>query len=174
MKSTVLRYGLYASLVVVGLGLINCLVLIKNADYTTQEIAGYLTITLAMIFIFFGIRHYRDHVNGGSLRFGEGLKIGFLIALVPAICFGLFNLLYVEVIDPGWQDEYYGHYLQQVRESTPPAELQAKLDKLQQQREFFSNPVITFLFMSLTVFVVGAIVTIISALWLRRNKPAIA
>ena len=37
----------------------------------------------------------------------------------------------------------------------------------------FSNPVFQFLLMAATVYVIGLIVTIISALTLRRHKPAI-
>ena len=100
------RYGLYASLLILGLSAFSLFILAKSADYSTQEIAGYLTIALSMIFVYFGIRHYRDKVNGGVLRFGEGLKLGILIALIPSICFGLFDILYTQVINPDWSAEY--------------------------------------------------------------------
>jgi len=173
MKSTALRYGLLASAFVIIVGCFNCLILAKTADYNTQEIAGYLTIALSMVFIFFGVRHYRDKVNNGQLSFGQGLKLGLLIALIPAIFFGLFNVLYVEVIDPGWQDEYYGHYVENVKATASPAELPGKLNDLEKQKEFFSSPVMTFLVMTATVFIIGVIVAIISSLALRKSKPAV-
>ena len=169
MKPTALRYGLYGSLVLLGLFLLNYALLDNSIDYGTQEIIGYLTIVLSMIFIFFGIRHYRDHINMGRLTFGEGMKLGLLIALIPAIFFGLFNLLYVEVIDPGWREEYYSHYIEQVKANTAPEAQQKELDSLEKQREFFSSPVMTFLVMFATVFIIGVIATIISALTLRRS-----
>jgi hypothetical protein len=46
---------------------------------------------LAMVFVFLGIRHFRDHENEGMLTFGQGLKIGVLIVLIPAVAFGLFD-----------------------------------------------------------------------------------
>ena len=76
--------------------------LLRNIDLSLQEVAGYLTMLLAMIFIFLGIRHFRDRVNGGYLTFGQGLKIGVLIVLIPAVAFGLFNILYTEVLNPTW------------------------------------------------------------------------
>lgn len=170
MKSTAIRYGLLASAFIIVVNIFNVFVLAKTADYNTQEIAGYLTIALSMIFVFFGIRHYRDKVNNGYLSFGQGLKIGLLIALMPALLFGLFNVLYVEVINPGWQDEYYGHYVENIKASASAAELPAKLEALEKQKQFFSSPLMTFLVMAATVFIIGAIVAIISSLALRRGR----
>jgi uncharacterized membrane protein len=173
MKSTVFRYGIYASLAILALGMINFFIVSKNAGYGTQEVAGYLTMLLSTIFIFQGIRHYRDKFKGGLLSFGDGLKIGLLIALVPAIFFGLFDLLYTEVINPSWKEDYYNHYVQQIKDSTPADKLAAKLEKVEKEKELFGQPAMQFLIMAGTVFVIGAIVTIISALALRRTRKAV-
>jgi hypothetical protein len=174
MKQTAIRYGMFAALIILALSTVNLFIVAKSADYATQEVLGYLTIVLAMIFVFLGIRHFRDRVNDGSLSFGEGFKVGLLIALIPAVFFGLFDLLYTEVINPSWKEEYYGHYAEQLRNSTPPEKLAAELDSLEKQKYLFSKPFMQFLIMTLTVFIIGVIVTIISALSLRRNKPATA
>lgn len=170
MKKTVLRYGLYATILLVVLGMIDYFVLAKLAGFAVQEVAGYLTMILSMIFVFMGIRHYRDKENGGRLSFGQGLKVGILIILIPSICFGLFDILYTEVINPGWMQEYYAKYMEQIRAHTAPDQLAAALEKANKEREMFSNPFMQFLLMSLTVFIIGFIVTIISALALRRKK----
>lgn len=174
MKKTILRYGLAASLVILVLAAINLFVVAKIADYTIQEVAGYLTITLSMIFVFFGIRHYRDRYNNGLLTFGEGLKTGFLITLLPSLCFGLFDLLYTEILNPSWKDDYYRHYAEKLRASLPADQLDAELGKLASQRQLFDQPLMLFGLMFLTVFIIGMIVTIIASLSLRRNRASIA
>jgi heme/copper-type cytochrome/quinol oxidase subunit 2 len=170
MKQVIFRYGLYATLVIMVLGALDFFVVSKYADDTLQEVAGYLTMLLSMIFVFMGIRHYRDRVNGGSLSFVQGLKIGVLIVLIPAVFFGLFDVLFTEVLQPGWKETYYTHYIDQVKANTPPAKLAAALKKATDEKEMFANPVFQFLLMSATVFIIGLMVTIISALTLRR-KP---
>ena len=170
MKQTILRYGIYSSLVLVAVGMINLLILAKSASYGVQEAVGYLAILLSMIFIFLGIRHYRDQVNGGSLSFAEGLKIGVLILLIPSVFFGLFDVLYTEVINPTWKEDYYKNYLEQMKSTVPAAQFEAERQKMETQKELFANPMMHFLLMSLTVFVIGFIVTIISSLALKRNK----
>jgi hypothetical protein len=171
MKQIVFRYTLYGVIAILVLTSIHFATM-SSMGYEAAEVAGYLTMVLAMIFVFFGIKKYRDQVSNGTLTFGQGMKVGLLIALGPAIFFALFDLLYVEVINPGWSDDYYKHYIEQATKDTPPEKLQAKLNKLQEQKEFFSSPVMMFLVMFITVFVIGALVTIISSLTLRRRPVA--
>lgn len=173
MKSTVYRYGIYATLTIVGLSW-GVFFLLKNLGQGLQEAAGYLSILLAMIFIFFGIRHFRDRVNGGYLSFGQGLKVGVLIVLIPAVAFGLFDILYTEILNPTWKDDYYSKYIENIRKSVAADKLEAAIKKAEKEKEMFSNPLFQFLLMGGTVFIIGFIVAIISSLTLRRSKTAIA
>lgn len=174
MQKIVLRYGLYAMLFIVALSALEFFVLNDLLSSSLQEVAGYLTMLLSMVFVFLGMRQYRDKWNNGQLSFGQGLKVGILIVLIPSVAFGLFDLLYTEVLHPGWMDEYYANYIAKLKASTPPAQLDAALQKANAQKEMFSNPLLQFLLMSATVFIIGLIVTIISALTLRRRKLATA
>lgn len=169
MKSTVFRYGIYSALTILATAWVAFFAL-ANASLTIQEVAGYLSMLLAMIFVFLGIRHFRNNVNGGVLTFGQGLKIGVLIVLIPAVAFGLFDILYTEVINPGWKEDYYSKYIENLRKSVAADKLDAAIKKAEKEKEMFANPAFQFLLMGGTVFVVGFIVTIISTLALRRNK----
>jgi hypothetical protein len=173
MKKIVFRYSIYAAIAIVVFGMLN-LLLVKRASYTVQEIAGYLSILVSMIFVFLGIRQYRDKVNGGYLTFGQGMKVGILIVLIPAVFFGLFDILYTQVIDPSWGENYYNHFIEEAKRTTAPDKLAAKLKEIEDQREFWSNPVMQFLLMAATVFIVGTIVAIISSITLSKKKPAFA
>ena len=174
MKPVVFRYGLFAGLAILALTAIHFYVVMPNVSWGAAEFAGYLTMILSMIFVFMGIRYYRDHVKSGYLNFKEGLKLGAMIVLIPSICFALFDIFYTEVLNPSWGDEYYGYYVEKLKASTPADKLDEELQKLQKNKELFSNPLIQFSLMAITVYVIGLIVTIISALSLRRNKPQAA
>jgi len=175
MKPTVYRYGLYSVIALVVLSAIDLFVLAKFTSFATQEITGYLTMLLSMIFVFLGIRYYRDHYNNGQLSFGKGLKIGLLIVLIPSVAFGLFDLLYTRVLNPGWFDTYYAHQLDEIRKAYPAERAAEKIKTMEQQKEMFSNPIFEFLLMAATVFIIGFIVSIISSLTLmRKSKPSIA
>ena len=94
--------------------------------------------------------------------------------LVPAVAFGLFDILYTEVLNPSWAEEYYGYQIEKIKASAPADQVEQKLLDLQKNREMFSNPFIQFLLMAITVYVIGLIVTVISALTLRLHKPVTA
>jgi len=81
--------------------------------------------------------------------------------------------LYTEVINPNWLKDYYGQYMAQIKVSTPPDKLEAAMQKAKESMQMFSNPLMQFLLMAATVFIIGFIVTIISALTLRRTKNMI-
>jgi len=172
MKPVAVRYSIYAGLAILVLGAIHVFVFMPpNISWEMAEVAGYLTMILSMIFVFMGIRYYRDHENNGYLTFAEGLKLGSLIVLVPAVAFGLFDILYTEVLHPSWAEEYYGYQIEKIKASAPADQVEQKLLDLQKNREMFSNPFIQFLLMAVTVYVIGLIVTVISALTLCRHKP---
>lgn len=172
MKSTAFRYGIYGMIAMVALSGIHFFLVTPYVNNSMAELMGYLTMLLSMIFVFTGIRYYRDKVNGGLLSFGQGIKTGLLIVLIPSVAFGLFDILYTEVLRPGWKAEYYQGMRERLIQSTAPEMLEAALKKLEQQKEMFDNPLFQFVLMAGTVFIIGLIVTIISSLALRRNKPA--
>ena len=169
MQKTIVRYGLYGVGVMVLVFGTTFLIFNKKENWELQEVIGYITIVISLLFVYFGIKHWRDNYNHGQLSFGQGLKLGTLITLLPSVAFGLFSWLEMNVLDPEFGDRYYAHYIEKTKASTPPDQLQAALQKLEADKEMFSSPVMQFGFMFLTVFLIGFIITIISALILKRN-----
>jgi hypothetical protein len=162
MQKTALRFGLYSLLTLVGLSIFSFFLFNNGADYEKMEVAGYLTMVLSMAFVFFGLRYYRDVVNGGVLTFSQGLRLGLLIVLVPAVGFGLFDILYTRVINPSWHADYMAQYAAKLKGE--------ELKEFEQQMALFSNPVLEFILMTVTVLIIGLIATIICTLLLKR-KP---
>lgn len=171
MKATFKRFGIYAALFELAFFAISwTLVKITNADFDTQELIGYAGILLCLSFVYFGIRHYRDNVNGGIITFTEGLKLGLLIVLVPAVCFALTDTLEIILLDPHFYEKYATHMIDELRKSTPAAQLPAKLKEMKAQMDFYSKPYINFIIMFLTVAAVGILVTLVSAFILKRKR----
>ena len=169
MKNTVLRYGIWSALSIFILFLISSL-LLKDLDFNTQEIYGYASILVSLSFVFFGIKHFRDKENHGLMSFGKGLLIGLLITLFASITFGLYNVIYVEYIDPNFMTEYYNHSVEQISKTLSGAELQAKLKQMEDEKNMFSNPFVNFSLMFLTVFMIGLIISLISSLVLHKKQ----
>ena len=172
MKNTVIRFGLYSSALMIGMFYFFWLFL-ADLDYGIQEVLGYANIILAMTFVYFGIRHYRDKVNNGVISFGTAVKIGTLIVLVPSLLFGLADVLYVTAINPGFAESYYDYQIQQYA-SLPPAEYNAKVEEMEAQKDMFNNPYFLFVVMFVTVFLIGFVATMISSVFLQKKKAVAA
>jgi len=168
MKKIILRNGLRSLIVMTAIFVVNFLVM-KSVGYEVQEIMGYAGIILSLLFVYFGMRQYRDRVNGGVMRFGQGLKVGVLITLLPSVLFGLIDQVYSHFIDKDFYKNYYAAYQQKLKLQVPAERYAAALQQLESERAMFSNPLIQFGVMFLTVFLIGVIITVISALILRRK-----
>src|SRR5271165_7380234 len=106
MKTTVLRYGLYAAIFEVAFFLVSWVFIgLTASNYNIQEVIGYAGILVCLSFVYFGIRYYRDHINGGEITFLRGLKLGLLIVIIPSVCFGLTDTLYVILFDPHFYEK---------------------------------------------------------------------
>lgn len=106
------------------------------------------------------------------MSFGQGLKLGLLIVLFPSLAFAILNAIYVLVIDPSFVDTYYNYQVEQMKASTPAEKFAEELKEMEDQKKMFSNPVVGSFIMFITVFAIGLIVSVISALVLKRSQKA--
>ena len=80
--NVLVKYGLYASLLLIVLSLGSLLVLGTGAEnFGIGEIIGYSSILLSLVFIYFGLAEYQR--KNGSMSFIKNLGIGTGIALFP-------------------------------------------------------------------------------------------
>ncbi len=175
MKNLVLRYGLYSAGIMVGVFLFTFFFVAKESEmgFKIAEIVGYSTILLSMVFVFFGIKKHRDENKSGTISFGEALKVGVLIVLIPSIAFGLYNLFYIEVLDPNFMENYYQYTIEEYQASMEPAEFEAMKVKMEKEKEMFQNTFFQFVLMFLTVFIIGFIVALISSIVLKRDNETV-
>ena len=168
MKNTILRYGSYSALTLTILFFIG-LVISEYFGYTASEVFGYASMIISLLFVFVGIKHFRDKINEGTISFGKALLIGILISLIAAITFGVIDLIYITYINPDFAAEYYAHAIEQYRTSLSEIDFKEKLVELEAQKELFMNPFVSFLLMTITVLILGFIISLISALILQRK-----
>ena len=58
---------------------------IRPESQGTADVLGYTSILLSALFVFFGIRSYRENAGEGRMTFGRGLAVGLHrpISLMP-------------------------------------------------------------------------------------------
>lgn len=77
---------------------------------------GALDIFILPVFLFFGVKEYRDVVNGRLLDFWQGMTVGFIIYSFIAVIFAMFIWLFLE-IDTALVEEYISDRLHKTHES---------------------------------------------------------
>ncbi len=80
------------------------------------------------------------------------------------------DVIYVLFINPDFIEQYYTSTLAHLEATLPPAEFELKKASMEAEKELFSSPLVQFIVMSLTVFVIAFIVTLISSYFL-QTKP---
>lgn len=99
-NSTVLTYGLYFGIASIVFSLITFYAgLMGNQGFS---LIGYV---LYPVFIFLGIKYYKEKENGGFLKYGKGLGIGVLISAVGGVVSALFIYVFFTFIDPAKHTE---------------------------------------------------------------------
>jgi len=174
MKEKVFKFGLYSGVILFVIPLITFYAMGGASGgpegYAASEVIGYLTIIASMIFVFLGIKSFRDNENNGKLTFIEALKMGSLIVLFPAIAFTLYNWFYVEVLDPDFVNKYYDYQLGKMKAAADPSEYAAVEASMASQKEMYANVGFQSFVMFATVYVIGFIITVLSGIILRKSN----
>ncbi|MEM1327636.1 MAG: DUF4199 domain-containing protein [Bacteroidota bacterium] len=170
MKSTILKFGacgLLCSFLLFQLAFIFG----KSFSYSTQEVLGYLTIVLSLLFVFFGIQHFKKNVNGGQSSFANGLLIGLSITAFVALGSAIADYIFVAIINPDFAVDYTAYQPEQLQAKLSPAEFEVAKAELEAQMQSISSPFAMAAIMFVTVLLLGIIVALLSALLL-RTKPS--
>lgn len=168
MKNTVLKFGVFSFLTAAGLFMLG-LTLGDGLDYGVKEIIGYGTMVVSLIFVFFGIKHYRDQVNNGKISFGKAFLIGVLISIFAGLGIGIVDYIYTTTINPDFVQDYVTATLESMKEKLTPEEFEIQKAALLQQMETSGGSGFWAFIMFAMVFSIGLIISLISALILQRK-----
>ena len=148
MKTSVIRFSVFGTLVGFTAFLAGL-----YFDITTNEAFGYATIVASLLFVYFGIRHFRDKQNNGKVSFKQALIVGLLISIFTAIGIAIADYVYTSVVNPDFFEEY--------------AEMMKTKDPTVEIVEFTSGQAALFMFV--IVFIIGLMISLISSLILQRK-----
>src|SRR5438876_6253592 len=168
MKKTVLTFGLIS-------GAIMAVMMFATLPFTDSAwlqshsmFIGYTTMVLSFMLVFFGIRSYRENKGGGTITFGRAFAIGILITLISSVLYVVtWETMYSGV--PSFGEKFMTMCVAHIKNSgASPEAIQTELNQLKYLDNPFINAAMTFA----EPFPVGLIITLNSALILRKKvKP---
>ena len=132
---------------------------------------GYTTMVLAFLMVYFGVQSYRDNVAGGSISFGQALKVGALISFVIMVCYvATWQVMYYNFM-PDFMDRYAAYSLEQARLSgASPDQIAAQAKDMREFGEMYKNPLVNIAFTFLEPLPVGLVFTLVTAGILSRKR----
>ena len=172
MKKTVLIFGLLSGAVAAAL-MFATLPFADRIGFERGLIVGYTTIILSFLLVFFGIRSYRENIGGGAISFGRAFAVGILITLISCICYVVaWEILYFKFM-PDFADKYAAHAIEKLKAAgATAAAIQAQMDEAKNLKRILDNPFLNAASTFIEPFPVGLIITLISALILRKRKSS--
>jgi hypothetical protein len=172
MKKTILTFGLIS-------GAISSLVMVAIVPFADKigfergPVIGYTSIVLSFLLVFFGIRSYRDNIGNGQITFLKAFAVGISITLISCVCYVVtWEVVYYNFLPDFW-DKYGAHLVEKLRASgASDAAVQAQLQEVARYKELYKNPFFNAVLTFIEPFPIGFVITLISALALRRKPQA--
>jgi len=166
MNKTVIKFGLYGFIAAIILFLA-ALVLGKDLSFEAKEILGYSSMVVSLVFVFFGIKNYRDKESNGNISFEKALGIGMLITLFAALGFAIIDFIYTTYINPEFVVQMIDHQLEAAEKTLSGEELIAKKAEIESYKDMSSTHMALIMFA--TVVLIGFVVSLISSLVLNKK-----
>jgi len=132
---------------------------------------GYLSMLVALSFVFVGVKRYRDVEKGGVIGFWPAFGTGVLIALVASVFYVLTWEVYTAVSGGDWMGEYITATIEARREAgASDEEIAALRARMQGFAALYENWWFRMPVTLSEILPVGLIVALLSAALLRNPK----
>ncbi|MFN3755195.1 DUF4199 domain-containing protein [Flavobacterium sp.] len=170
MKKIIITNGLIAGAIVAAFMVYGTMQMNKP-DFQPSMVLGYAGMLIAYVFVFLGIKNYRDNHNNGVITFGQGFKIGMLISLIASTIYVGVWLIEYYCFFPDFMEKFTAMSIKNLDKTTmTAAEIKAKTDEINMFKEWYKNPIMVILLTYAEILIpIGILVPIISALILKRK-----
>ncbi len=169
MKKTVLTFGLLSG-ALSALMMASTVPFMHKIGFDKGLIVGYTAMLISFLFVYFGVRSYRDNVAGGQLSFGRGFSVGLLITLISCVCYVVaWEIVYFNFI-PDFAEQWGAYAVEQLRAAgATQAALDAKAAEMAEFKKMYDNLLINAAFTFVEPLPVGLLVTLVSAAVLKKK-----
>ena len=163
---TEIKYGVIFAAIVIVYVMIEHLLGLNTTRHDIGQYTRLAGVLVPIIGIFFGIKAKRDQDRNGILTFGQGVKTGFLVAVIQTTITTLWFWLYGSLINP----QFLGSMLEfertkMIAAGTPVSDITAKINRM---KTLYSFPTLQ-IFQEVIGIVYGVIVAMIFSAFLRRK-----
>jgi hypothetical protein len=153
--------------VILGISLMLVTLIMYLTDQGSNPWFGLLTLVAMVSVLVLSMQEYRK-LNGGFMTYGEGFGIGALLSAVAGLLSSLFNTFYNVVIDPTIQQRAFEQARERLEDQGQLSDEQ--IDQALEISQKFQSPGFTFIAGVFGTIIMGAILSLIIAAIIRRNR----
>ena len=169
MTKTVLKFGVYSGLTAAVLMNLTTL-FVEDIGFDRGVYVGYTGILISFLFVYFGVRSYRDNVLGGRITFASAFNVGILITLISCAFYVASWLFVYYNFMPDFGEKYGAYLVESVRaRGGSQAEIDAMIKQGQDATQMMKNPFMNAAVTFTEPFPGGLLVTLVSAITLRKK-----
>lgn len=162
-KNIMLNYGVYLGIASI---LLNLILYATGNLIEMQSISGFIGIALMIVFIVLGIKKFKFE-NGTFLSFGQAVKIGVGIAIISAVLGIIYNLIFMNFIEPDFQNQMVEVQRQAWQEANMTSE---QIDAAESMMRKFQNPAITSAIGIVVAAFLGFVISAIAGAIMKKSE----
>lgn len=169
MKKVVLTFGVLSGLVSSAM-MAGTVPFMDRIGFDKGAIVGYTAMVISFLFVYFGVRSYRDNVAGGRLTFGTAFGVGLLITLISCAFYVVtWEIIYFNFI-PDFMDKWGAYAVEKARlAGQTPEAIEALTKQMAEFKALYANPLMNALMTFAEPLPVGLLVTLVSAVTLKKK-----
>ncbi len=169
MKRYVLTFGLLSGAAAAAM-MLAWVPYIDTLGFEYGAVFGYTAIVAAFLFVFFGIKAYRDNELGGAITFGRAFAAGLLMTIISSLCYvAAWQFVYFR-ITPDFFDKYAVYSTAKARAAGESEEkIASTAREMTEFKKLYDKPLVNAVFTFIEPFPVGLLMTLVSAAALRKK-----
>ncbi|WP_203291396.1 DUF4199 domain-containing protein [Maricaulis parjimensis] len=170
MTRIILIFGSLSGLIVSALMVLG-FTLLSGEHGGASEAFGYLTMLLALAFIFLAIKRHRDINLGGAIKFWPALALGLCVAALAGVFYTITWEAYFNLSGGAFMEAYMAGQIEAQRAAgASDADIAAFQASMQGFADLYANWWFRMPMTFAEIFPVGVLVSLVSAILLRNPR----
>ena len=166
LKSQILQYGILLG----GISVVFALMLFfLDMHYTQESAVNWINWAITITVLVLGIYSYRK-TNDGFLSLSEALKLGLGISVISALMAIVYTYILINFLDPDTIEKTIEVTQNKMLDENPEM-TQEQIDMAKEMQLKFSSIGVISTMILIFSLVFGFVVSLISGLILKRNRP---
>ena len=174
MKKTTLIFGFSSGGNMTVMYILICLAR-NGGSVNISQILMCAAVLLLFIFVFLGIKSYRDSVLDGYITFGKAFKIGILISLVSSLSYTILWVILFNPIFKDFMEQHAAFLIEKLKISgASVVEINAKKEEMLKHAMLYRNPFFRAGIIFIQAFPVEAIMIGIASVVIKKKQSGVA